>query len=291
MSQPEDIREIDADREAEKKQSNRGLMLITLFIITVISIPFIYYSLRVPVLGLVLVHGNDSMQKWSFSRLKTLGAAGAPGLVAGFTRGPGEVQILCIQTLIRIGEPAIPYIVEALNDDVSSEVKYSSVQALGYIKEPAEVIVPALVKLLNEDEDFKVREEVAMALGAIGKKKKEAVPALIKLLKQDDDSTARRGAALALGYIGKPAKEAVPALLQLVIEDDGLIVRETAARALGEMGCHAKTAIPALIKASEDKDSGISYEATKALKKIRKDLKNSKPNQDESTPDIPNTIP
>jgi HEAT repeat protein len=87
--------------------------------------------------------------------------------------------------------------------------------ALARIGEPA---VPALIETLN-DRDPKVRAAAAMALARIGSQAKAAVPALIKALK-DKDPDVRREAARALGQMGPAAQEAVPALLE-ALRDSG----------------------------------------------------------------------
>jgi hypothetical protein len=97
------------------------------------------------------------------------------------------------------------------------------VSALGRMGEPA---VPALIDALQSNQEF-VRETAAKALGEIGPQARGAVPSLIEMLKKDDWKDRQR-ACQTLGRIGREARPAVPAL-QEAVKDKNSEVRESAA--------------------------------------------------------------
>lgn len=133
--------------------------------------------------------------------------------------------------------------------------------ALVRIGEPA---VPALVELLSGD-DVQLRGVAAATLWAMGPKAKAAVPALAAAL-SDADLDVRLGSAMALEAIGPDAKDAVPALIRALKDKEGR-VRQWAAKALGKIGPAARQALPALAEAS--KLDGIRPAAEEAIGQIK----------------------
>ena len=135
--------------------------------------------------------------------------------------------------------------------------------ALRKIGEPA---VPALVELL-QDSNPEIRRRAAGALLGMGPKAKGAVPALVEAL-ENSDSELRQKAALILGQIGPAAKEAVPDLTE-ALEDPEPRVRVAAATSLGWLG--AKEAVPALQTALKDTNKAVQKASREALRKIEKE--------------------
>ncbi|HET6884208.1 MAG TPA: HEAT repeat domain-containing protein [Pirellulales bacterium] len=88
-------------------------------------------------------------------------------------------------------------------------VRDTAADALARIGEAA---VPALIDILHDD-DPSIRAQAARALARMGPKAAPAVSELIVVL-NDPDSEVRRGAARALGQIGPDAEDAVPALIK-----------------------------------------------------------------------------
>lgn len=132
--------------------------------------------------------------------------------------------------------------------------------------------VPALIEAL-QDKDVRVRVYAADVLGALGSKAQEAVPALAKALK-DPDQYVRASAAEALHEIGSQAKDAVTELIG-ALKDEDRYVRYSAADALGRIGPEAKTAVPALIETLKDKDPYVRYSAADTLEAIGEDAKDA----------------
>ncbi len=88
-----------------------------------------------------------------------------------------------IDSLGRLGEKAVPPLIESL-DDPNPLVRYRAAKVLSRIGPDAVAAVPALVRHLS-DVDESVRREAARAIGQIGPDASEAVPHLINALKSD----------------------------------------------------------------------------------------------------------
>ena len=127
----------------------------------------------------------------------------------------------------KIGEPAVPALVEAL-DDQRYVVRQHACAALAYMRSGAQDAVPDLVTLLNSENNLD-RRDAASVLGRIGRGAKVAVPVLMELL-YSDDVRVRRAAADALGNIGPGAANAVPALTEALSRSDEYLRVHRAAR-------------------------------------------------------------
>ncbi|MER3501614.1 MAG: PBS lyase [Candidatus Fervidibacterota bacterium] len=127
-----------------------------------------------------------------------------------------EDRKIAIEALVKIGEPAVEPLIEALRDR-DWEVRWAAAYALGKIGKPA---VEPLIEALR-DRDGKVRRAAADALGAIGDAR--AVEPLIEALR-DRDWEVREAAVNALGKI------AVEALRKLMMQIAQIIRRITEGR-------------------------------------------------------------
>jgi HEAT repeat protein len=138
-------------------------------------------------------------------------ADAVPGLIADLQNPDPEVSGQANLALIRLGEPAVPQLVEMLkSDDV--RIRTLAVTAFWGLGEKGRAAVPALAATLGDPVDS-VRAAAAMALDNMGPNAKDAVPALIRSLR-DRDGKVRQWSAKALGSIGPAAEKAVPALAQ-----------------------------------------------------------------------------
>jgi len=89
-------------------------------------------------------------------------------------------------------------------------MRQTAIDALTRIGESA---VPALVNLLD-DPDAKLRSEAVIALARIGPEARGALPRLIALVENDPDEAVRKNAVRAIGQIGPAAAPAVPVLVE-----------------------------------------------------------------------------
>lgn len=196
------------------------------------------------------------------------------GDLKGETWGSREKAM---ETLVRIGKPAVEPLIAALNDDVPA-IRTGAAEVLGKIKDgrATEPLIQAL-----EDETGRVREKAAEALGRI--KDGRAVEPLIQALK-DETWGVREKAIEALAKIGKSA---VPPLVE-ALEDEDVRVRTEAARALQELSWRPKDpshkasyliarkdwdelvrlgrpAVGSLVKVLKDKEPGVREKAARTL--------------------------
>jgi len=94
-------------------------------------------------------------------------------------------------------------------------MRETAAAALGRIGKPA---VPRLVEALQSSNPA-LRHQAADTLARIGPSAAEAVPALIVAI-DDEDPLVRKAAARALGQIGPDAATAVPMLIEMLLEED-----------------------------------------------------------------------
>ena len=169
-----------------------------------------------------------------------------------------------IETLVRIGKPAVEPLITALNDDVPA-IRTGAAEVLGKIKDSraTEPLIQAL-----KDETWGVREKAAEALGRI--KDSRAVEPLIQALK-DETWGVRETAIEALSRIGKSA--VVPLVEALEDEDAG--VRTETARALQELRWrpknHSHKASYSIARKDWDELVRLGRPAVASLIKVLKD--------------------
>lgn len=128
---------------------------------------------------------GPDMPRPSLSRPSTVGPAGEASRVTvqyqspSFERSLSDVsdQEIAAEALARIGPPAVPSLVQALqhNDPL---VRREAARVLMRMGPDAKAAAPELTRLLD-DEDEMVRKYAAKALGNIGPEAAVAVPALM----------------------------------------------------------------------------------------------------------------
>ncbi len=94
-------------------------------------------------------------------------------------------------SLVDIGRPAVPYLMQALEDSHAEECKrWEAAKALSDIGDP--VAAPVLIDILGQDEHFGVRWLAAEGLIAMGRG--GLVPLLNALIQRSDSAWLREGA-------------------------------------------------------------------------------------------------
>ena len=96
---------------------------------------------------------------------------------------PYEYRTSASGVLARIGKPAIPALVKAL-DDKEVLTRHGAVLALGEMRESAGPAVPALIERLD-DKILLIRSGAALALGKIRATNEEAVLALLDVMSDE----------------------------------------------------------------------------------------------------------
>ena len=183
-----------------------------------------------------------------------IGALGAdaqdalPALATALRDRDWGVAEQVVEALTRIGKPAIPVLIAAL-EDPAVPVRWGSSRALGRIGSAAFEAIPALAGALD-DPSVQVRWATARSLWTIGAAASEATPALVQAL-SDKDWVVRWSAARALGAVAHDSHiDATVSSLAVALRDSDSRVCEAAAFALEQMGSTAISALPALSKAA-----------------------------------------
>ena len=115
----------------------------------------------------------------------------------------GMVRLGFAETLGLVGKPAVPFLVEALQNHADPVVRRASAKTLTLIADPS--CVNVLVEALLNDEDTVVKSSSVGALARIGE---ASVPVLLEILKSPETTESTKGhAAWALAFIGSDAKE------------------------------------------------------------------------------------
>ena len=126
-------------------------------------------------------------------------------MIEGMGDARGTVRLGFAESLGKIGKPATPLLVDALQNHTNPVVRRAAAKTITLISDPA--AIPALVRALLTDEDTVVQCSSVGALANIGA---PSVPPLLDILKSPDRPEAAKGlAAWALSFIGSEAKEAV----------------------------------------------------------------------------------
>jgi len=209
----------------------------------------------------------------AIKKLGKIGEPAIPALMKALQDKNLLVRRSAADVLRQIGPPAIPALVKALKDS-DANVRSFAAYVLGKIGAQAQTALPQLFPLL-QDSNAKVRSSAASALEGIGAEAKTALPQLVPLLK-DSDANVRSSAASALGKIGAEAKTALPQLVPL-LKDSDANVRSSAASALGKIGAEAQTAVPHLVRLLKDSDANVRDSAASALGRIGAEAKTALP--------------
>lgn len=183
-------------------------------------------------------------------------------LVEGLGDPRGIVRLRFAETLGEIGEPATPFLVDALANHPNVVVRRAAAKTLTIIADPA--AVPPLVRAFLNDEDTVVRGSSAGALARTGE---AAVPALLEILGSPEHPEDIKGhAAWALAFMGSEAADH----LYKALNSASLDVRCAVIGALGrvaqersdEKACHL------LVSALTDPEATIRTEAAVSLGQV-----------------------
>ncbi len=166
--------------------------------------------------------------------------------------------------IVRIGEPAIPYLTLQLIsiDDRNRRVAAELLTRIG----PADATLAGLLRPLLTDSEEYVRRAAIDGLGVVGSAASDSVDDLERVATNDPQLFLRVRARIALIQIAGPSEERVQALAAFLEMKDELEAgprgekkqsdMEAAARhaadALGELGTKAQAATPILLVALQD---------------------------------------
>ncbi|MGB3614925.1 MAG: HEAT repeat domain-containing protein [Elainellaceae cyanobacterium] len=213
-------------------------------------------------------------------------------LIEGLGDPRGLVRLRFAETLGDIGEPATPFLMNALSSHRDVVVRRAAAKTLTLIADPD--AVPTLLHAFLNDEDTVVRGSSAGALARTGE---VAVPALLEIIASDQPEEIKGHAAWALAFIGSEGAEHLYralddasldvrcavigalghvaqeqsdekscGLLVSALDDPEGLIRTEAAAALGQV--NYPPAVPRLILATQDADLDVRKAAINSLGKI-----------------------
>lgn len=124
-------------------------------------------------------------------------------MIEGLGDTRGMTRLGFAEALGKVGKPAVPFLVSALQDHPNVVVQRAAAKTLNLIGDPS--TVPVLINSFLNDEDQVVRNSCIGALAGIGE---ASVPPLLKILAdRESDETIKGHAAWALSFIGAKGKE------------------------------------------------------------------------------------
>ncbi|NJP10465.1 MAG: HEAT repeat domain-containing protein [Leptolyngbyaceae cyanobacterium RU_5_1] len=183
-------------------------------------------------------------------------------LVESLGDSRGMTRLRAAETLGEIGEPATPFLLDALADHANVVVRRAAAKTLTLIGDP--IAVPNLIHALLTDEDTVVKGSSAGALARTGE---AAVPALLDILASPEHPESTKGhAAWALAFIGSEAAEQ----LYQALDSDLVDVRCAAVGAIAHVAQEQsdERACQVLVSALTDPEPVIRTEAAAALGQI-----------------------
>ena len=190
--------------------------------------------------------------------LVQLGDDAIPALSAGLRDPqPGNRQVL-LTTLARCGPKGVPVILNVLKKDDSNFVRANAAEALGQERTPGPEVVQGLIQALSDLEEG-VRAAAANALGQLGPDAKPAIGPLIAMAQGDRDAFSRKRAADALGRIG-PATRASLDGLAAALHDQNPATRKEVIDAVVSPEVPWADELPLLVAALKDPDAVVRLE-------------------------------
>lgn len=171
----------------------------------------------------------------------------------------GMVRLGFADTLGKIGQPATPFLLEALLNHDNPVVRRASAKTLTLIADP-ETVAP-LVQALLHDEDTVVKGSAVGALARIGE---ASVPVLLEILASPLQPESTKGhAAWALAFIGTEAKE----YLYREVSSDSESVRAAVVGAIAKIAQDSgeAAAFEVLVNALNDSSETVRTEAAAVL--------------------------
>ena len=181
--------------------------------------------------------------------------------------GNPMVRTSALHAITEFGEPAVPFLIKALQNEKTG---YWAMLALAELGPQAKAAVKPLAEKLSSD-DPAVRREALICLGKIGPASAAAIPALEKLL-DEKRGDAVLGVAFALGCIGPEAKQAADRLKPYMADPDPL-ARLACAWALARTNPQNKVlmrrAIKILAESLRSKQPAVRAAAVRGLVSLR----------------------
>lgn len=180
--------------------------------------------------------------------ITALADAGAPTEYDIQYLGP-RVNDAASATLARIGKPAVPSLIRALEGE-NQTVRAMAARTLGEIGPAARNAFPALQRLLEttskEADTAWIGWDATRAISKIGIEPDVAVPVLYHVFQTGESDWPRTTALEALHDADPSGRLAIPILIEAMAHEDGDIM-SAAVRTLESFGRASQTAVPELL--------------------------------------------
>ena len=183
-------------------------------------------------------------------------------MVESFADSRGMVRLAIAETLGKIGQPALPFLMTALENHPNPVVRRASGKTITLIADPS--AIPVLIRALLHDEDTVVKGSAVGALARMGEK---AVPVLLEIIDSAENPQSIKGhAAWALAFMGTEVKEQ----LYAAIASESVDVRCAIVSAIGNLVQETKEekGFNLLIAALQDSEAMVRAEAATALSQL-----------------------
>lgn len=173
--------------------------------------------------------------------------------------------------LIKIGKPAIPFLMSLLRHTGSAMHLFERVKVLHlldiHIRNNNKEIIAELINYIDDDMELG-REGVILALRNLKPSNVKYIPKLIKVFNEPRNKMLRSHIAIIFLNMGKVAVEAGPSLIDGLRAKDDEYLRRISANALGKLGKLYTNSIPALINALNDPSCDVRTNAMVSLNEI-----------------------
>lgn len=174
----------------------------------------------------------------------------------------GMTRLSCAQILGKIGEPATPFLIDALANHDNVVVRRAAAKTITLIADRR--AIPQLLHSFRHDEDTVVQ---GSSVGALARMGVEAVSPLLEILQSPEVPESNKGhAAWALAFIGAPAQES----LYEAIANDSAVVRGAVIGAIAKIAAEDPNPqlYDILVRSLTDSDSDVRCEAATALSNL-----------------------
>jgi HEAT repeat protein len=190
--------------------------------------------------------------------LVNLGEAAIPALVEGLGNSDQDVENACITALARIGPASVAVLLEALHDPMP-RIRSGAAKVLGHLGQDVPAAAGALMALLDSN-DPHARVVALEGLARMGLNTDVFAARVIEML-SDEAGFVRAGAIRVLEARGTPPREAIMPLLRVVANNEHPVTEE-ALRALDRVGAPV---IPVAIDALASQDAAVRRAAAQSL--------------------------
>lgn len=173
-----------------------------------------------------------------------------------------SVRQVAAEKLWHLGEgakPAAPALIEALEEDADSGVRWRAAEALRSILLSRTADVIALRKALRDD-SYYVRVHALHAFQDFVSEK-EVVAALIEALRRGQNPQIKVHAAKELGKLGQEAEEAVPFLCNVLKSETDVELRSQTVAVLRKIGRSTPKAVTVLTSCLRDRNRSVRGQA------------------------------